>query len=266
MDIGLRDTGPINNILNVKIPERIKYRIRSFSQFDYVFGGEDDPGLVPGTIVYFTGKSGGGKTTMVQQYLDQLEQTYKNYNGIITYGAKTLLNSTEQTIEDTAIRIQNLDGINCGFAFSTFKSTTELFDYCEQFIQPIPEDEDQALVFLPKNDFVLVIDSLQSMKDSKGETDPISVLEEVISWAKKNFVCVILLGHVKRDGEFTGLNKIIHMIDMHMHITVVEDVRKKQTYYIEMLKNRKGPINIKFWYENGKRGVKFLKSIEEEND
>ena len=249
MDLGLATNGGIvENILDHKVPGRLKYRIIANNIVDRIIGGEGKPGLKPGGAILFTGRSGGGKTTLAQQYLDDLYGLYKGYNGFIGFGAKVFFNSTEQTVMDAAERVQSISDIQHGFPFGNFTVVDDLIAaFNNYFTKPVGDDA------YSENDFVLVIDSLPGMKLSKDDDSTnsleLKVLEKLVSWAKENYICLIILQHVTKNGTAAGSNKLIHFIDAHMHIDYILETKTVKRFYIEMLKNRMGPVNIKYFYQ-----------------
>lgn len=258
MDLGLKSTEPVKNILDIKIPNRLKYRVKSNHTLDKIIGGDQNPGIPAGSIILFTGRSGGGKSTLMQQYLDDLEGLRKDYGGFLGFGAKTFFNSTEQTAIDVSQRVHNITDIQNGFPFGSFTSNKKLFNYCEKEYEcSLPKDIDEY-THLPKHDLTIVIDSLPGMRiDDEEEFNQTDVASDIISWCKKNYVTVFLLGHVTKTGNAAGKNELVHIVDAHMHIDFYEEKHEKK-FYVSMIKNRIGPIENKFWFENKKEGIKFL--------
>lgn len=248
MDLGLTTNSEIvENILDQKVPGRLKYRITSNSIVDKIIGGEGKPGLRPGSAILFTGRSGGGKTTLAQQYIDNLYGLFKDYNGFTGYGSKVFFNATEQSVMDVAERVQSIVDIQHGFPFGNFDVVDDLIEACTKYYSKPVGEEAYA-----DNDFVLVVDSLPGMKLSKDDDASnaleYKVLEKLVSWAKENYICLIILQHVTKNGAAAGTNKLIHLIDAHMHIDYILETKTVKKFYLEMLKNRMGPVNIKYFF------------------
>ena len=66
-------------------------------------------------------------------------------------------------------------------------------------------------------------------------------LSLLTNYAKEHAVNVIVIGQVTKDGKMAGSNKLKHMVDSHLHLSVEqkdEDLRGCRV--LETLKNRFG--------------------------
>ena len=61
------------------------------------------------------------------------------------------------------------------------------------------------------------------------------------SYAKEHAINVIVIGQVTKDGKMAGSNKLKHMVDSHIHLSVeTKDVDLKGCRVLETQKNRFG--------------------------
>ena len=76
--------------------------------------------------------------------------------------------------------------------------------------------------------FFLIVDSLQCMDDGHFNSGRITTataersLAQLTSYAKENACNVLVIGQVNKDGKMSGSNKLKHMVDMHLHLSVEE--------------------------------------------
>ena len=93
---------------------------------------------------------------------------------------------------------------------------------------------------------VVVIDSIQTMYADTIESAPGTVAQvrtsaqELIRFAKKRNVCVLLVGHVTKDGQIAGPRVLEHMVDVVMSF---EGERSHQYRILRALKNRFGAVD-----------------------
>ena len=93
---------------------------------------------------------------------------------------------------------------------------------------------------------LVVIDSVQTMWLDTVESAPGSVAQvratahELVSFAKKKGVSVMLVGHVTKDGQIAGPRVVEHMVDTVLY---VEGERGHQFRILRSVKNRFGPAD-----------------------
>lgn len=187
--------------------------ISKISEFDRVTGG----GLVPGSAILIGGDPGIGKSTIVLQALSNLAK-----NNI-----KTVYISGEESIAQIRMRAGRL-----GLSDSPVElaSETNLRDIL-------------ATLSHGKCPDVVVIDSIQTMYADTIESAPGTVSQvrtcshELITFAKKKNVCVILVGHVTKDGQIAGPRVLEHMVDTVLYF---EGDRGHQFRILRAVKNRFG--------------------------
>ena len=93
---------------------------------------------------------------------------------------------------------------------------------------------------------LVVIDSVQTMWLDTVESAPGSVAQvratahELVSFAKKKGVSVMLVGHVTKDGQIAGPRVVEHMVDTVLYF---EGERGHQFRILRSVKNRFGPAD-----------------------
>lgn len=197
-------------------------------EFDRVTGG----GLVPGSAILIGGDPGIGKSTILLQSMSRLADS----------GHKTIYISGEESVAQVRMRAKRL-----GLAESNVQlgSETNLRD---------------ILATLSKGDCpdVVVIDSIQTMYADTIESAPGTVAQvrtsaqELIRFAKKRNVCVLLVGHVTKDGQIAGPRVMEHMVDTVLYF---EGDRGHQFRILRAVKNRFGGTDEIGVFEMGELGL-----------
>ncbi|MCC3859988.1 DNA repair protein RadA [Pseudemcibacter aquimaris] len=197
-------------------------------EFDRVTGG----GLVPGSAILIGGDPGIGKSTILLQSMSKLADG----------GHKTVYISGEESVAQVRMRAKRL-----GLAESNVElgSETNLRD---------------ILATLSKGDCpdVVVIDSIQTMYADTIESAPGTVAQvrtsaqELIRFAKKKNVCVLLVGHVTKDGQIAGPRVMEHMVDTVLYF---EGDRGHQFRILRAVKNRFGGTDEIGVFEMGELGL-----------
>ncbi len=165
-----------------KIKTQDKSRIKTgIFEFDRVLGG----GFIPGEVVLLTGEPGIGKSTLVLQALKDI---------------RTLYISGEESGEQVKNRADRL-----GMKLDNFLFSNDL--QVEGIIESVSEMKNQI--------DIVVIDSIQTIysKDIEGATASMSQLKEVtkllVTFAKRNNLAIILIGHITKEGEIAGPKSLL---------------------------------------------------------
>lgn len=197
-------------------------------EFDRVLGG----GFVKGEVVLLTGEPGVGKSTLLLQSLPTL---------------KTLYISGEEAaeqIKDRAVRLKvSLDN----FLFSDTLQIEGIVDGLES-LDVTPE--------------VLVIDSVQTVysKNVESVAGTVSQLKEsttrLINLAKKNKLCVILIGHITKEGDAAGPKTLEHLVDC---VISFEGERVSNFRILRASKNRFGTTDEIGIFEMREQGLMQVK-------
>ena len=181
-------------------------------EFDRVLGG----GFVNGEVILLTGEPGVGKSTLLLQALQKL---------------KTVYVSGEEAAEQVKERAQRLGANLDLLSFSDTLQTEGIIT---------------GLKDLKKSIDILVIDSIQTIysKNVDSAQGSMSQLKEtsqqLIEFAKKNKVTIILVGHITKEGEIAGPKTLEHMVDCVIHF---EGEKNSNFRLLRALKNRFGPTD-----------------------
>ena len=212
-----------SNIQDVKVPDVLKKRVKSgLGYFDAILGGE---GFTPSAVSLFTGTPGAGKTTMMLALANSLQG----------HGAEVLFNTAEESLYQVKMTCDRLR-IKNPFKVGGETRVPVLLEGCDKIRQAAP-----------KRPFFLIVDSLQCMDDGKFNSGRITTataeraLGLLTSYAKEHAVNVVVIGQVTKDGKMSGSNKLKHMVDSHIHLSVEQkDEDLKGCRVLETQKNRFG--------------------------
>ncbi|HMW49292.1 MAG TPA: DNA repair protein RadA [Cellvibrionaceae bacterium] len=183
-------------------------------EFDRVLGS----GFVPGSVVLIGGNPGAGKSTLLLQTLCHLAQE-----------APALYVTGEESLQQVAMRAQRLSLPN-------------------DRLQVAAETDVEAVLYLAgqHKPRIMVVDSVQVMHLSDITSAPGSVSQVresaavLTRFAKQSGTCVILVGHVTKDGSLAGPKVLEHMIDCSIMLEGDNDSRFRT---LRGNKNRFGAIN-----------------------
>jgi DNA repair protein RadA/Sms len=194
----------------------IKRYATNFSELDLVTGG----GLVPGSAVLVGGDPGIGKSTL----LTQLAANLANQNKRVLYF------SGEEATAQVRLRA---DRLGVKKAKVELAAETNL----EAILATISEGDTPSLC---------IIDSIQTLWTDTVDAAPGTVTQlratthSLIRLAKKSNICLILVGHVTKEGAIAGPKVIEHMVDTVLYF---EGERGAQFRILRAQKNRFGPTD-----------------------
>lgn len=209
------------------VDEQVPRRLSGIGEFDRVVGG----GLVPGSATLVGGDPGIGKSTLLLQAVCQLAKHFR-----VAYI------SGEEAVEQVRLRAARLGlaEANCELA-----AETSIRDIC-------------AAVNDPKAPDILIIDSIQTMYVDTLDSAPGTVAQvrtsaqELIRVAKKRNICLILVGHVTKEGTIAGPRVLEHMVDTVLYL---EGDRGHQFRVLRGVKNRFGPTDEIGVFEMTEKGL-----------
>ena len=205
--------------------DRIKTRI---TEFDRVLGG----GLMQGSVILLGGDPGIGKSTLAMQAAANINR-------------KVLYATGEESEKQIKIRASRLKLKSTDFYVQAETNLSEILGAINQ-LSPA----------------VVVIDSIQTMYRSELENSPGTITQirectaSLMEEAKKKHYCVIIIGHVTKEGMIAGPKLLEHMVD-----TVIQ-FEGESNYSFRILraqKNRFGSTNeigVFEMHEDGLREVK----------
>lgn len=211
-------------------------------EFDRVLGG----GFVPGQVVLLAGEPGIGKSTLITQVCKSLRDS----NILYVCG--------EESPSQIKLRAERLgyDGANLYTLQETESEVIEQVLYSNSKNgQNVKNDKNikcQAFKFL-------VVDSIQTLytKDLMSSAGSIAQIKEcsqrLVRVAKSMNICVILVGHVTKDGEIAGPKILEHVVD-----TVLYMEGDSQHLYriLRTTKNRFGAVSEVGMFEMVESGIR----------
>jgi len=181
-------------------------------EIDRVLGG----GLVPGSIVLFSGDPGIGKSTLLLQLAARLAHG----------GATALYVTGEESSRQVRGRAERVDAVVDGLSLL---ATTELETAVEAILATRPA--------------LAVVDSVQTLASPElgGPAGSVGQVREVAARlaevAKAGSTCIALVGHVTKDGTVAGPRTLEHLVDAVIYL---EGERLGATRLLRAAKNRFG--------------------------
>ena len=197
-------------------------------ELDRVLGG----GIVDGGVVLIGGDPGIGKSTLLLQALDSLQRA----------GRKTLYITGEESGAQVALRARRLglDGSRV------------------QVLAEIQLEKMLAVLDAVRPD-IAVIDSIQTVYSEQLTSAPGSVAQvrecaaHLTRAAKSSGVCIVLVGHVTKEGALAGPRVLEHMVDTVLYF---EGDTHSSFRLVRAIKNRFGAVNEIGVFAMTERGLK----------
>ncbi|MBL8335205.1 MAG: DNA repair protein RadA [Rhodoferax sp.] len=197
-------------------------------ELDRVLGG----GIVEGGVVLIGGDPGIGKSTLLLQALDALQRM----------GRHTLYVSGEESGAQVALRARRL-----GLEQSQVRVLAEI--QLEKILATLQAQQPQ----------VAVIDSIQTVYSEQLTSAPGSVAQvrecaaHLTRAAKSSGTCIILVGHVTKEGALAGPRVLEHMVDTVLYF---EGDTHSSFRLVRAIKNRFGAVNEIGVFAMTERGLK----------
>jgi DNA repair protein RadA/Sms len=215
---------PISQIRTASSEKRL---VTGWPEVDRVLGG----GLVSGSAVLLGGEPGVGKSTLLLQLAA----------GLGSRGAKVVLASAEESVQQVAMRAERLGVPGEG-------------------IELIADDDVDAVVSLAEQTRpdVLVIDSIQTVGVTEIPSAPggVSQVREsaarLIRLAKVSGTAVILVGHVTKEGGLAGPKILEHMVDVVLYLEGDPD---RGLRVLRSQKNRFGATHVSGMFDMRSDGL-----------
>jgi DNA repair protein RadA/Sms len=185
------------------------------TEFDRVLGG----GIVAGSVVLIGGDPGIGKSTLLLQSLDALGKGR----------GKVLYVSGEESPAQIKLRADRLR-ISSDHLLILAETSFEEIIHHAQAVAPV----------------AIVIDSIQTMYTKQLSSAPGSVtqIREVASqlmfYAKRSNVAVLIVGHVTKEGSIAGPRVLEHIVDTVLYF---EGDKGHPYRILRAVKNRFGSTN-----------------------
>jgi len=199
-------------------------------EFDRVLGG----GLVAGGVVLIGGDPGIGKSTLLLQALCRLAEARQ----------QVLYVTGEESGEQVALRARRLQLPTEGLALLAEISLEKIL----------------ATLALEKP-AVAVMDSIQTLYSEALQSAPGSVAQvrecaaHLTRYAKQSGTCIILVGHVTKEGALAGPRVLEHIVDTVLYF---EGETHSSFRLVRAVKNRFGAVNelgVFAMTDKGLRGV-----------
>lgn len=189
-------------------------QVSGIGEFDRVTGG----GLVQGSVLLVGGDPGIGKSTLLLQVAGKLAAQVK-----VAYI------SGEESVDQVRLRGQRLGLADAPVALA---SATSVRDIIATLEATAPD--------------LVIIDSIQTMFVDTLDSAPGTVgqvrasAHELIRLAKKQGICIVLVGHVTKEGTLAGPRVLEHMVDAVLYF---EGERGHHFRILRTVKNRYGPTD-----------------------
>ena len=190
--------------------------LSGIAEFDRVTGG----GFVPGSVILIGGEPGIGKSTLLIQAAASLARRKQ----------RVVYISGEEAVAQVRLRAERLKLADAPVEIAAETSVEDI----------IATLNDGARVGL------VVIDSIQTMWTGLAESPPGTVTQvrasaqALIRFAKTTGACVILVGHVTKDGQIAGPRVVEHMVD---GVISFEGDSSHHFRILRAMKNRFGPTD-----------------------
>ncbi|MEJ8567566.1 DNA repair protein RadA [Elongatibacter sediminis] len=183
-------------------------------ELDRVLGG----GVVAGSVLLLGGDPGIGKSTLLLQMLSAVARQ-----------VPSLYVTGEESLQQVGMRARRL-----GLGLEELQCLAAT-------------DVDQVLAAADRiRPGLMIIDSIQTASCADLDSAPGSVSQvreataRLLRWAKRHGCCVILVGHVTKEGSLAGPRVLEHMVDAVLYF---ESDGSSRYRIIRAIKNRFGAVN-----------------------
>lgn len=194
---------------------RSRRLLTGFGEIDQLLGG----GLVPGSVVLLAGQPGIGKSTLVLQLAAHVAAT----------GQTALYVSGEESVEQIHLRAFRLGLGSSGLQLAASTSA-----------------DDIAATIAGTENALVVVDSVQTLSLDQLSSAPGTISQItnaanlLIRAAKRAGSCVVMIGHVTKEGGIAGPKILEHAVDVVLQL---EGDRYGGLKVVRASKNRYGSTN-----------------------
>lgn len=220
-----KQKGPAPVALNEVVSGSTHRLITPDQEFNRVLGG----GLVGGSVILLGGSPGIGKSTLLLQLALQLKE-------------RILYVSGEESEEQMKMRADRISEAQSNCYILTETNISRILSHARQL-------EPQ----------LIVADSIQTMSSPHLDSMPgtVSQIRECASefqrFAKTNNICVLIVGHVTKEGSIAGPKLLEHIVDVVLQF----EGDQNYTYrIIRTIKNRFGSTAEMGIYEMQANGLR----------
>lgn len=224
------EIGQVQNLSTIEAREEPRYPT-GIEELDRVLGG----GMVQGGVVLLGGDPGIGKSTLLLQALSFMSAQHS-----------VLYVSGEESAQQVALRAKRL---------TLDVQSVDL--YAEIQLEKI-----QA-VLAERKPSVAVIDSIQTVYSEALQSAPGSVAQvrecaaQLTRLAKSSGTCIILVGHVTKEGALAGPRVLEHMVDTVLYF---EGDMHSSFRMVRAFKNRFGAVNELGVFSMSEKGLREVKN------
>lgn len=220
----------VQNLAAIETREEPRYPT-GIEELDRVLGG----GLVQGGVVLLGGDPGIGKSTLLLQALSRM-----------SIERPVLYVSGEESAQQVALRAKRL---------ALDVHAVDLFAEIQlERIQSVLAERKPAIA---------VIDSIQTIYSEVLQSAPGSVAQvrecaaQLTRLAKSSGTCMILVGHVTKEGALAGPRVLEHMVDTVLYF---EGEMHSSFRMVRAFKNRFGAVNELGVFAMGEKGLREVKN------
>ncbi len=220
----------VQNLAAIEALEEPRYPT-GIEELDRVLGG----GLVQGGVVLLGGDPGIGKSTLLLQALS-----------CMSIERPVLYVSGEESAQQVALRAKRL---------ALDVHAVDLFAEIQlERIQSVLAERKPAIA---------VIDSIQTIYSEVLQSAPGSVAQvrecaaQLTRLAKSSGTCIILVGHVTKEGALAGPRVLEHMVDTVLYF---EGEMHSSFRMVRAFKNRFGAVNELGVFAMGEKGLREVKN------
>lgn len=238
----VKDKNTLTEIISLDKVERRDFRRveTKIIEFDRVLGG----GIVPGAVILIGGDPGIGKSTLMLEIANKLDNL--------------IYISGEESAEQIKLRAERLKidpkKINVLIETDVDEIMNKVTENRKQLTNSnkLKTDNRQLTTDL------LIIDSIQTMYDSHYPSTPGSLVQvretalKLQQFAKANHMAVILVGHVTKDGNVAGPRTLEHLVDVVLYL---EGEKYHGTRILRGIKNRFGATDEIGVFEMSEKGL-----------
>lgn len=171
---------------DVKIPAIYFRKFKTgIEDLDNAFGGQ---GFLPGSVITLAAPAGVGKSTISLQLLQALENT----------GKKTAYISGEETIIQISLAARRVNAISVPVANLV---------YVEDIEEAVIE---HGFDFIVLDSFPTIMSKQKGLNSRAKES---YVISKLVKLAKEHEVCMLIIQHCTKDGNYRGGTELIHACD-----------------------------------------------------
>lgn len=199
-------------LVDIEPSEALRFS-STINEVDRVLGG----GFVAGSALLLGGQPGAGKSTLILQILTS-----------ISHHTKALYISGEESVAQIALRAERMGQHKSRLPVV---ATTDV--------------EAVADLLAKEQPTIAVVDSIQMMNSAEVASPAGSVSQVrtcaniLIALAKQHNICLLLIGHVTKEGNLAGPKVLEHCVDASLLLETMTDSRYRS---LRVYKNRFGAV------------------------